>query len=175
MPGFEYHGIPVVQGPAKVEKVHPTHHPTRVFQLWKNMCCRPWGRNNIRFIPFYFTGFSHHVGVPLGPHKPTQKRWTWAGKTNPILFRIFWGLLEETPVVMIDTLHLFPESYEHVLNVTKRYPKMKLWPISRPQRGSLVPRKMSSNWVGLILIPLLPCLLTPSKSACSFDFICTMG
>ena len=45
-------------------------------------------------------------------------------KTNPMLFRIFWGLLEETPVVMIDTLHLFPESYEHVLNVTKRYPKM---------------------------------------------------
>ncbi|CAK9093741.1 unnamed protein product [Durusdinium trenchii] len=36
------------------------------------------------------------------------------------------GLLEETRIVTIDTLHLFPESYEHLQNVTRRYPKMKL-------------------------------------------------
>jgi 3'-phosphoadenosine 5'-phosphosulfate sulfotransferase (PAPS reductase)/FAD synthetase len=36
------------------------------------------------------------------------------------------GLLESTPVVLIDTLHLFPESYQHVNNVTKHYPKMIL-------------------------------------------------
>ena len=36
------------------------------------------------------------------------------------------GLLEQIPVVMIDTLHLFPETYEHVLNVTRRYPTMRL-------------------------------------------------
>ena len=36
------------------------------------------------------------------------------------------GLLEETRIVTIDTLHLFPESYEHLQNVTRRYPKMCL-------------------------------------------------
>lgn len=66
----------------------------------------------------------------------------WAAKTLPggvIQFSSFGpsgmviidmldklGLLESTPVVFIDTLHLFPESYQHVTNVTKRYPKMKL-------------------------------------------------
>eukprot|EP00435_Cladocopium_sp_Y103_P020029 s481_g4.t2 len=66
----------------------------------------------------------------------------WAAKTMPggvIQFSSFGpsgmviidmldqlGLLESTPVVLIDTLHLFPESYQHVNNVTKRYPKMKL-------------------------------------------------
>eukprot|EP00434_Breviolum_minutum_P027803 symbB.v1.2.024590.t1/scaffold2338.1/size81926/3 len=75
--------------------------------------------------------------------KSPQEILQWAAKTMPkggvIQFSSFGpsgmviidmlnelGLLEETPVVMIDTLHLFPESYEHVLNVTKRYPKMKL-------------------------------------------------
>jgi len=36
------------------------------------------------------------------------------------------GLLSEVPAIMIDTLHLFPETYEHVRNVSKRYPQMKL-------------------------------------------------
>lgn len=36
------------------------------------------------------------------------------------------GLLKEMPVITIDTLHLFRETYTHVKNVSERYPGMKL-------------------------------------------------
>ncbi|CAJ1388690.1 unnamed protein product [Effrenium voratum] len=75
----------------------------------------------------------------LAQMSPTEML-QWAVKTGDVLqFSSFGpsgmviidmlaasGLLEQIPVVMIDTLHLFPETYEHVLNVTRRYPTMKL-------------------------------------------------
>ncbi|CAE7402076.1 met16 [Symbiodinium natans] len=36
------------------------------------------------------------------------------------------GLLKEIPVITVDTLHLFPETYQHIANVTKHYPHLKL-------------------------------------------------
>jgi len=36
------------------------------------------------------------------------------------------GLLAQVPTVMIDTLHLFPQTYDFVENVSKKYPEMEL-------------------------------------------------
>jgi len=36
------------------------------------------------------------------------------------------GLLKEIPVITVDTLHLFPETYLHITNVTKHYSQLKL-------------------------------------------------
>eukprot|EP00438_Fugacium_kawagutii_P012760 Skav214209 [mRNA] locus=scaffold489:227406:240020:- [translate_table: standard] len=84
--------------------------------------------------------------------KTPQEILQWVAKTMPkgvIQFSSFGpsgmviidmldqlGLLAEMPVVLIDTLHLFPESYQHVQNVTQRYPKMKLGR-GRVSKGSL--------------------------------------
>ncbi|OLQ08944.1 Phosphoadenosine phosphosulfate reductase [Symbiodinium microadriaticum] len=34
------------------------------------------------------------------------------------------GLLKEIPVITVDTLHLFPETYQHIANVTKHYSQL---------------------------------------------------
>ena len=64
-----------------------------------------------------------YVNLPGGKWNDPQSR----NFTEPNSSSSPGGLLESTPVVLIDTLHLFPESYQHVNNVTKHYPKMILW------------------------------------------------